>query len=74
MRVTILNFYIDYGNTGCHFSSGGVAKQERFLARYKHTKMKLLNFENWCSGELLKIRHHYSNKVIKKCQRRKICF
>ena len=54
MRVTILNFYIDYGNTGCHFSSGGVAKQERFLARYKHTKMKLLNFENWTNEEVSK--------------------
>ena len=26
--------------------------------------MKLPNFENWSNGELSKIRHHFSNKVI----------
>jgi hypothetical protein len=25
---------------------------------------KLLNFENWCNGELSKIGHHFSNKEI----------
>ena len=27
--------------------------------------MKLLNFENWCNGEVSKIGHHLENKVIK---------
>ena len=25
-----------------------------------------MNFENWCNGELSKIGHHFSNKVILK--------
>ena len=45
------------------FSSGG-AKLERFLPKNQHTQRKLLNFQNWCSGELSKIGHHFSNKVI----------
>ena len=28
-------------------------------------KSTLLNFENWCNGELSNIGHHFSNKVIK---------
>ena len=28
--------------------------------------MKVMNFENWCTCELLKIGHHFSNKVIQK--------
>ena len=27
---------------------------------------KVLNFDNWCSGKLLKSEHHFSNEVIKK--------
>ena len=33
------------------FSSGDT-KFERFLPKNEHTQRKLLNFENWCSGEL----------------------
>ena len=29
-------------------------KLERFLPQNQHTKRKLLNFENWCSGEVSK--------------------
>jgi hypothetical protein len=47
------------------FSSGGT-KVERFLPNNQNTKRKLLNFENWYSGELSKIGHHFSNKVIQK--------
>ena len=40
------------------FSSGGWGtKLERVL-------LELLNFENWCSGELSKIGHHFINEVI----------
>ena len=39
---------------------------ERFLPINQHTQKKLLNFENWCNGELSKIGHHFSNKVIEK--------
>ena len=40
------------------FKSGD-KKLERFL-----TKNPLLNFENWCSGKLSKIRHHFINKQV----------
>ena len=35
------------------FSSGG-SKLERFLPKNQHTQRKLLNFKNWCSGEVSK--------------------
>ena len=47
------------------FSSWGT-KLDRFLPKNQHTQRKLLNFENWCSGKLSKIGHHFSNKVVKK--------
>ena len=37
-------------------------KLERFL--HKKNQRKLLNFENWCNGELSKIGNHFSIKVI----------
>ena len=40
------------------FSSGGY-KLEIFLPKNQHTQRKLLNFDNWCSGELSKIGHHF---------------
>ena len=55
------------------FQTGGT-KLERFLPQNQHTQRKLLNFENWLNGEVLKIGHHFSkesdlkNDVIKKCQ------
>ena len=39
---------------------------ERFLPKNQHTQRKLWNYENWCSVELSKIGHHFSNKVIEK--------
>ena len=45
------------------FSSRGL-KLERFLHKNQHTQRKLLNFEFWINGELSKIGHHFSNKVI----------
>ena len=42
-----------YGNT-----EG--TKLERFLPKNQHTQRKLLNFENWVSGEVSKIGHHFS--------------
>ena len=47
------------------FSSGGT-KLRRFLPKNQHTQRKLLNFENWFDGEVSKIEHHFSNKVIQK--------
>ena len=32
----------------------GDTKLERFLPKNQHTQMKLLNFENWSSGEVSK--------------------
>ena len=62
----------------CSFQTGGT-KLERFLPKNQHTQRKLLNFENWVSGEVLKIGHHFSKQsdlkidVIKKCQKQKMC-
>ena len=38
----------------------GSTKLERFLPKNQHTQRKLLNFENWVSGEVSKIGHHFS--------------
>ena len=49
-------------------------KLERFLPKNQYTQRKLLNFENWVNGEVLKIGHHFSKEsdlkidAIKKCQ------
>ena len=47
------------------FSSVG-KKVERFLPKNQHTQRKFLDFENWCSGELSKIGHYFSNKDIQR--------
>ena len=41
------------------FQTGGT-KLERFLPKNQHTQRKLLNFENWVSGEVSKIEHYFS--------------
>ena len=41
------------------FQKGGT-NLERFLPKNQHTQSKLLNFENWVSGEVSKIGHHFS--------------
>ena len=44
------------------------------IRKNQHTQRKLLNFENWVNGEVLKIGHHFSKEsdlkidAIKKCQ------
>ena len=35
-------------------------KLERFLPKNQHTIRKLLNFENWCIGDLSKVGHRFS--------------
>ena len=45
------------------FSSWGT-KSERFLHKNQATQRKLLSYEFWINGELSKIGHHFSNKVI----------
>ena len=42
---------LDNGNTGVEFSSGGT-KLEKKLHENQHTHRKVLNFENWCCGDL----------------------
>ena len=37
-------------------------KLERVLPKNQRTQRKLLNFENWFSGEVSEIGHHFSNK------------
>ena len=52
----------------------GGTKLERFLLKNQHTQRKLLNFEIWVNGKVLKIGHHFSKEsdlkidAIKKCQ------
>ena len=53
----------DYGNTGYGVSSPGI-QNERFLPKNQHNKRKLLDFENWCNGELSKIGQNITNKLI----------
>ena len=43
------------------FSNQGY-KIRKILPKNQHTQRKLLNFENWVSGEALKIEHHFSNE------------
>ena len=38
----------------------GGTKLERFLPKNQRTQRKLLNFENWISGEMSKIEHNFS--------------
>ena len=48
------------------FQAGGW-KLERFLSKNQHTKKSLLNFDNWCDGELSKKWDTIlENEVIKK--------
>ena len=49
----------------CSFQAGGKIL-ERFFLKNQHAQRKLLNFEFWINGELSKIGHHFSNKVIYK--------
>ena len=42
----------------------GDTNLERFLPKNQHTQRKLINFENWCNGELSKFGHNFSNNVI----------
>ena len=52
----------------------GGTKLDRFLPKNQHTQRKLLNFENWVSGDVSKNGHHFSklsdlkNDIIKNCQ------
>ena len=63
-----------YGNTGSGVFKRGGTKLDRFLPKNQHTHRKLLSFENWVSGEVSKIGHHFSKQsdlkidFIKKCQ------
>ena len=34
---------------------GGDTKLKRFLPKNQHTKRKLLNFDNWCNREVVKV-------------------
>ena len=40
----------------------GHTKLESFLPKNLSTRRKLLNFENWANGEVLKIGHHCRKK------------
>ena len=37
----------------------GGTKSEKNLPKNQHTQRKLVNFDNWCSGELSKIGYHF---------------
>ena len=59
-RTFVCYSAVKYGNTGSGVFKRGGSKLERFLPKNQHTQRKLLNFENWVSGELSKIGHHFS--------------
>ena len=47
-----------YDNMGCEiFKQGGGTKLESILHKNQHPQRKLLKFENWVNGEVLKIEH-----------------
>ena len=58
---------------GVEFQAGGT-KFKKKMFKNQDTQRKLLNFENWVSGEVSKIERHFSKQsdlkidVIKKCQ------
>ena len=49
----------EYGNTGCGVFKGGIQNLKGFWLKINCSQMKLLYFENWNSGELSKIGHHF---------------
>jgi hypothetical protein len=53
-----------YGSTDCGVFKRGGTKLERCLHKNQHNERKSLNFEIWIHGELSKIGHHFSNKVV----------
>ena len=55
---------IYYANTGCGVFKGGIQNQKGFWLKINCSQMKLLNFENWSSGELSKIEQLLENQVI----------
>ena len=64
-RIILMKLHRYYGNKGCEvFKHLGYIKFERFLPKNQHAQRKFLKFENWCSGELSKIGHHFNDKVI----------
>ena len=48
-----------YGNIGCRVFKGGIQNLKDFWLTISCSQMKLLNFENWSSGELSKIGHQF---------------
>ena len=48
---------------GCWVFKQGGSKLERFLPKNQHTRRKILNFENWCYGEVSKIGHHFRSAL-----------
>ena len=64
LNVFISEFCCAVSGMGCRIFKGGMEKLKIFLPKNQHTQRKSLNFENWCSGELSKIGHYYTDKVI----------
>ena len=59
VKEDVRNKVLQYGSTGCGVFK--FTKLEILLSKNHHTKMKLLNFENWTNGEVSKIELHFSN-------------
>ena len=53
------NDIIKYGNTGFRVFKGEIQNQNFFWLKINGSQIRLLNFENWSSGELSKIGHHF---------------
>jgi hypothetical protein len=65
-QIVAQSINLHNGNTGYGVFKGGIQKLERFLAKNQLTQRKLLNFENWSSGERSKIgcKQGAENRVI----------
>ena len=51
----------EYGNTCCQIFNRGLwgCNIRKIFVKNQYTERKLMSFENWCSGELSKIGHHF---------------
>ena len=49
---------------GLWIIQAGGANLERFLHKNQQTQKKLLKIEFWVNGDMSKIGHHFSNRVI----------
>ena len=65
MRNTVLLLLEVIAIPVIEFQVRKLKRLERGLPKNQHTQRNLLNFENWCSGELSKIGHNFRKQSLK---------